>query len=58
MNQMLIILISYISLEVTDIGEKAETKGIEKPLGRTELVKASVIKSQIFLSTIYKVVNR
>ena len=58
MNQMLIILISYISLAVTGIGEKAETKRVEKPLGRTELVKASVIKSQIFLSTIYKCVNR
>ena len=53
MNQLMIILISYISLAVTDIGE-AETKRVEKPLGRTETVKASVIKSQIFLSTIYK----
>jgi len=58
MNQMLIILISYISLAVTDIGEKAETKKVENPLSRTELVKASVIKSEIFLSTIYKCANR
>ena len=57
MNQLMIILISYISLAVTDIGE-AETKRVEKPLDRTEIVKASVIKSQIFLSTIYKCVSR
>jgi hypothetical protein len=44
MNQLLIILISYFSLAVTDIGEKAETKRVEKPLCRTELVKASVMK--------------
>jgi hypothetical protein len=58
MNQLLIILISYFSLAVTNIGEKAETKRVEKPLGGTEVVKPSVIKSQIFLSTIYKCVNR
>jgi len=51
MNQVMIILISCISLAVTDVGETAETKWVEKPIRRSELVKASLIKSQIFLST-------
>jgi hypothetical protein len=58
MNQMLIILISYFSFAVTDIGEKTENKRVEKSLSRTELAKASVKNHKSFIHYIHKGVTR
>jgi len=54
MNQMLMLLLSLIALEITDVGEKAKTKRGDELFYTSDLVKAPLIKSPEFLSIKYK----